>query len=90
MAKIIIVNYSLEIVIAIINYNYHNLHWMMFIPLFEATTCYILDEKQAKKTLKNLYCFSIVAYKPQIWTIHWIGFFFKYKSKNMHAIIILY
>ncbi len=40
MAKIIIVDYSLEIVIVIINYDYHNLHRMMFIPLFEATACH--------------------------------------------------
>ncbi len=43
MAKIIIVDYSLEIVIAIIDYDYHNLHWMMFIPLFEAIMCYFFD-----------------------------------------------
>ncbi len=35
MAKIIIVDYSLEIVIVIINFYYHNLHRIMFIPLFE-------------------------------------------------------
>ncbi len=32
MRKILIVDYSLEIVIAIIIYDHHNLHWMMFIP----------------------------------------------------------
>ncbi len=41
MTKIIIVDYSLKIVIAIINYDYQNLHWMMFIPLFEATAYHI-------------------------------------------------
>ncbi len=44
MTKIIIVDYSLKIVIAIINYDYHNLHRIMFMPLFEATACHILDE----------------------------------------------
>ncbi len=43
MTTIIIVDYSLEIVIAIINYDHHNLHWMMFIPLFEAI---FLDENK--------------------------------------------
>ncbi len=47
MTKIIIVDYSLKIVIAIINYNYHNLHWIMFIPLCEATA---LDKKNAENT----------------------------------------
>ncbi len=50
MTKIIIVDYSLEIVIAIINHGYHNLHWMMFIPLFEETACYIFRLKKAEKT----------------------------------------
>ncbi len=41
MTKIIIVDYSLEIVIAIIIYDHHNLHLIMFIPLFEAIGCHI-------------------------------------------------
>ncbi len=44
MTKIIIVDYSLKIVIAIINYDYHNWHRIMFMQLFEATACHILDE----------------------------------------------
>ncbi len=47
---IMIVDYSLEIVIAIIIYDRHNLHWMMFILLFEATTCHFLD---VNNKLKN-------------------------------------
>ncbi len=78
MTKIIIVNYSLKIVIAIINYDYHNLHWIMIIPLFEATACRIFRWKNTNENTNwNLYCFSLVAYKPQMGTIHWIGFFFK-------------
>ncbi len=46
MRKIIIVDYSLEIVIAIIIYDH--LHWMMFIPLFEATACHIFRYKYEK------------------------------------------
>ncbi len=63
MTKIIMVNYSLEIVIAIINYDYHNLHWMMFLPLFEATACHILDEnKQAENTLIKKTCIAFIQY----------------------------
>ncbi len=54
MTKIIIVDYSLKIVIAIINYNYHNLHWIMFIPLCEATA---LDKKMLKTLTEKLVLF---------------------------------
>ncbi len=73
MAKIIIVDYSLEIVIAIINYYYHNLHWMMLYHCLKQPHAVFLDEKQTEKLVLLFY--SI--YKPQMWTIHWIGFFFK-------------
>lgn len=41
--QIIIVDYSFETVLAIINYKYHNLHWMMYwiALLFEATACHM-------------------------------------------------
>ncbi len=67
MRKIIIVDYSLEIVIEIIIYD-HYLHWM-FIPLFEATAGHILEEnKQAENT----------NWKTKVnYTVYWISFFFK-------------
>ncbi len=46
MTKIIIVDYSLKIVIAIIKYDYHN----YVVPLFEANACYIFSWKNAENT----------------------------------------
>ncbi len=45
MTKIIIVDYSPEIVIAIINYDHYNIRWMMFITLFDATARHIIRWK---------------------------------------------
>ncbi len=51
MTKIIIVDYSLEIVIVII-YDHHNLHWMMFIHCLKQSDAIFLHEnKQAENTL---------------------------------------
>ncbi len=79
MTKIIIVDYSLEIVIAIIYNDY-------FEPYFYKK--YIF-----KKRLKTLPELLLLFYsiEPQMSTIHWFGFFFKQKKgKIMHSIIMLY
>ncbi len=70
MRKITIFNYSLEILIAIIIYDHHNLHWMMFIPLFEPHAIFLEENKQSENTLN--WKTSKVNY-----TVYWIGFFFK-------------
>ncbi len=61
MAKIIIVDYSLEIVIVIINYYYHNLHWMMLYHCLKQPHAVFLDEKQTEK----LVLLSIVYISPK-------------------------
>ncbi len=50
MTKIIIVDYSLKIVIAIINYDYHNLNWMMLYHCLKQPHAIFLDEKNAENT----------------------------------------
>ncbi len=86
MTKIIIVDYLFEIVIAIINYDEHNLHWMMFIPLFEATAFYVKINKL--KTFKQKVLLIFCSIKPQMSTIHWICFFFKLlKNIYMHLVL---
>ncbi len=79
MTKIIIVDYSLEIVIAIINNDY-------FEPYFYIK--YIF-KKRLKKLFLNFYCFSIaLSLKCQLYMF---GFFFKQKKGQiMHGIIMLY
>jgi len=51
MTKIIIVDYSLEIVTAIINYDYHNLHWMkLYNCLKQLHAVFLYENKQAENT----------------------------------------
>ncbi len=78
MTKIIIVDYSLEIVIAII--------LNRFMPLFEAA-CHIfiyifiyiyIYIYKAENTLPEL-LLLFYSIEPQMSTIHWFGFFFKQK-----------
>ncbi len=61
MTKTIIVDYSLEIVIVIIIYDPHNLHWLMFIHCLKQSDDLFLDEKTNWKPLVlslkcELYC----------------------------------
>ncbi len=55
MTKIIIVDYSLEIVIAIILYDHHNLHWMnewcLYHCLKQLHAIFLDENKQAENTL---------------------------------------
>ncbi len=71
MTKIIIYDYSLEIVIVII-YDHHNLHYIMFIPLFEAAACHIFRYENTLNEKPLWYNASNVNY-----TVYWIGFFVK-------------
>ncbi len=78
MTKIIIVDYSLEIVIAIITNDYfeqiYAIVWSCM-PYFHIKNIYI---KKAENTLPEL-VLLFYSIEPQMSTIHWFGFFFKQK-----------
>ncbi len=75
MTKIIIVDYSLEIVIAIINNDYFEQIYAIFLYKI-----YIL--KKAENTLPEL-LLLFYSIEPQMSTIHWFGFFFKQKKVKL-------
>ncbi len=74
MTKIIIVDYSLEIVIAIINNDYfeqiYAIVWSCM-PYFYIIYTYI---KKAENTFPEL-LLLFYSIEPQMSTIHWFGFF---------------
>ncbi len=80
MTKIIIVDYSLEIVIAIINNDYfeqiYAIVWSCM-PYFYIIYIYIYIKK-AENTFPEL-LLLFYSIEPQMSTIHWFGFFFKQK-----------
>ncbi len=77
MTKIIIVDYSLEIVIAIITNDYfeqiYAIVWSCM-PYFHIIFIY----KKAENTLPEL-LLLFYSIEPQMSTIHWFGLFFKQK-----------
>ncbi len=90
MTKIIIVDYSLEIVIAIINNDYfeqiYAIVWSCM-PYFYIIYIYIY--KRLKTLFLNFYCFSIaLSLKCQLY-IGLVSSLNK-KGKIMHGIIMLY
>ncbi len=80
MTKIIIVDYSLDIVIAIINNDYfEQIYALVWSCMAYFYIKYIL--KKAENTLPEL-LLLFYSIEPQMSTIHWFGFFFKQKRYN--------
>ncbi len=80
MTKIIIVDYSLDIVIAIINNDYFEQIYALFEAAWRFYIKYIL--KKAENTLPEL-LLLFYSIEPQMSTIHWFGFFFKQKKVQL-------
>ncbi len=85
MTKIIIVDYSLEIVIAIINNDYfeqiYAIVWSCM-PYFYIKYIYIYKRKKAENTLPEL-LLLFYSIEPQMSTAHWFDFFFKQKKVKL-------
>ncbi len=81
MTKIIIVDYSLEIVIAIINNDYFE----QIYAIVWSCMPYFYINIYLKKGWKHSSWTFIAFYniEPQMSTIHWFGFFFKQKKVKL-------